>query len=220
VCVSSDEEFYNHLSGMTPYEIRGIGPGKPYEVPQQCRLSDLDAVFRHGSRYPSRRVSLAARGLEDLLDKYRDQVKLDWMKDWHNPYTNETAELLCDRGIKELADLGSRYAGQFKDILLPYNPILVHFTSTFKTRASQSGVSFGNSMINDGGKTPLSMTSEDKNYDFVLRFFDNCPTYSNSLPETLKNLVITWTRTSKLLLNTLLMLLAFPRKNFSLKLLM
>jgi len=183
--VNADEEFYKHLSGMTPYNVRNIGPGKKYEAPEQCRLSDLDAVFRHGSRYPSRRAALAARGLEALLDRYRDKVLLDWMKDWHNPYSNQTAELLCQNGIDELYQLGARYSNQFKEILLPYNPILVHFTSTFKTRASQSGVSFGNSMINDKGMTPLSITSDSREYDKVLRFFDNCPVYKNSLPETL-----------------------------------
>jgi len=102
-----------------------------------------------------------------------------------NPYTNKTAELLSQIGIDEHADLGKRYAQMFHDILLPYNPILVHFSSTYILRASQSGVSFGNAMINDKGKTPLSITSESRSRDNVLRFVDNCPRYKNGLPAVL-----------------------------------
>jgi len=41
-------------------------------------------------------------------------------------------------------------------------------------------------MINDKGLTPLAITSASQKRDRVLRFFDNCPVYKNSLPETLE----------------------------------
>ena len=131
-CALGAAEFLSeHLSGMTPYTYAQTGHGLPYTPPAQCRLTGLDAVFRHGSRYPSRRAAQAVRGLEDLLARHRDALRLDWMRTWRNPYTNRTAELLCQNGVDELASLGRDYRAKFSSILTPYNPNSVIFTSTF-----------------------------------------------------------------------------------------
>ena len=131
-CALAGAEFLSeHLSGMTPYTYAQTGHGLPYTPPEQCRLSGLDAVFRHGSRYPSRRAAQAVRGLEDLLARHQDALRLDWMRTWRNPYTNRTAELLCQNGVDELASLGRDYRAKFSSILAPYNPNSVVFTSTF-----------------------------------------------------------------------------------------
>ena len=125
------EVLAEHLSGMTPYTYAPTGHGLPYTPPAQCRLSGLDAVFRHGSRYPSRRAAQAVRGLEALLARHQDTLRMPWMRSWRNPYTNRTAELLCQNGIDELASLGRDYRAKFSSILTPYNPNSVIFTSTF-----------------------------------------------------------------------------------------
>ena len=131
-CALAGAEFLSeHLSGMTPYTYAQTGHGLPYTPPEQCRLSGLDAVFRHGSRYPSRRAAQAVRGLEDLLARHQDALRLDWMRTWRNPYTNRTAELLCQNGVDELASLGRDFRAKFSSILSPYNPNSVVFTSTF-----------------------------------------------------------------------------------------
>ena len=120
-----------HLSGMTPYTYASTGHGEPYEPPKGCKLSALDAVFRHGSRYPSLRASTAIRGLEDVIERNKEHLLLDWMRSWTNPYTNSTAELLCENGADELSSIGSAYKHKFASALSPYNPRLVRFTSTF-----------------------------------------------------------------------------------------
>lgn len=131
-CTLAGAEFLSeHLSGMTPYTYAKTGHGLPYTPPADCRLSGLDAVFRHGSRYPSRRAALAVRGLEDLVARHRDELLMDWMRTWRNPYTNRTAELLCQNGVDELASLGREYRAKYASVLTPYNPNSVLFTSTF-----------------------------------------------------------------------------------------
>ena len=136
-CTLASAEFLSeHLSGMTPYTYAKTGHGLPYTPPADCRLSSLDAVFRHGSRYPSRRAALAVRGLEDLVARHRDELLMDWMRTWRNPYTNRTAELLCQNGVDELASLGREYRAKYASVLTPYNPNSVLFTSTFVCRPS------------------------------------------------------------------------------------
>lgn len=120
-----------YLSGMTPYTYAATGHGKPYTPPENCTLTALDAVFRHGSRYPSLRAATAIRSLEGLIERNKERLLLDWMRSWVSPYTNSTAELLCENGADELTSIGRAYRKNFASVLSPYNPHLIRFTSTF-----------------------------------------------------------------------------------------
>jgi len=167
----------DHMASMTTYERRQCPRADDYVPPEGCNLISLDMVLRHGSRYPTDKNIDAINSLYDIIQKYADQVKMDWMKTWKPAFDKDSQGLLCQRGIDEHRELGANFSRNFKDAVLPYNGNEVVFTCTFKDRTSQSAESFGNGMVNDDGKTPIAVTSVSKPDDVVLRFFDNCPRY-------------------------------------------
>lgn len=120
----------SHLSTMTPYKYSPNGANASYSAPPKCEAVYIDAVFRHGSRYPTSGAIKEIARLEELIKNYNESIRLPWMKTWSNPFVSVNSGRLSETGIQEHYDLGSRYAERFKSLLLPYNPNLVIFTST------------------------------------------------------------------------------------------
>jgi len=174
----------DHLASLTPYENRlSPRPQGHYDPPEGCQLVSLDMVLRHGSRYPTDKNIIAIEGLRKLIDEYQSQVKMDWMKSWQPQFSMDIQGLLCPRGVDEHRHLGINVSRFFHDAVLPYSPNEVKFTCTYKDRTSQSAESFGNGMVNDDGATPIAVTSASKKEDLVLRFFDNCPRYTQEVKD-------------------------------------
>lgn len=171
----------SHLSTMTPYKYSVNGANTTYTIPENCEQVYIDAVFRHGSRYPTSRPIKSIANLEQLLHTFNDSLKLPWMKTWKNPFNIADEGRLSELGLQEHYGLGARYVEKFKSLLSPYNPNRIFFTSTYKTRTGQSGASFCDGMT---GKTiPVAMTSESKGMDRKLRFYDECPRYTKEVEE-------------------------------------
>ena len=173
----------SHLSGMTPYADSSPGSSNNYVPPESCRLVGLDGVFRHGSRYPSRRAAASFRNLEPLLKEYNSSLLIPWMRNWRSPYDNATAELLCRRGIEEHFGLGYRHRRFFPSST--YTPENIELTSTYRERAAQSAISFANGAAHDGGRSGVHCLQETKSRDRILRFFDNCEIYQKTYKDTL-----------------------------------
>ena len=174
----------DHMASMTTYERRqSVRATGDYAAPAGCRLVSLDMVLRHGSRFPTGKHVKTAKSLEQLLDAYRGDLKLEWLKTWRSPFKMEDQGLLCGRGVAELRTLGANASRDFRAAVLPYNANEVAFTSTFKSRTAQSASAFGNAMVDDGGATPIAVLSQSREDDVALRFFDNCPRYTKTVLE-------------------------------------
>jgi len=178
-CVLGDDwDVRNHMASMTAYENRQCARlDGDYQPPEGCKLVSYDMVLRHGSRNPTEKNIVMIKSLHGIIQKYKDQVKMDWMKSWEPEFPIDNQGLLSQRGIAEHRELGKNTSIFFKDAVLPYNANEVQFTCTYKDRTSQSAEAFGNAMVDDDAATPVAVTSSSKPDDLVLRFFDNCPRY-------------------------------------------
>lgn len=194
----------SHLSTLTPYKYSVNGANVSYTVPDRCEPIYIDAVFRHGSRYPTSGSIKEIASLMEFVHKFNDSLKLPWMKTWENPFIAENNGRLSETGIQEHYDLGTRFVKRYKSLLSPYNPNRILFTSTYvnntthcthaltfffvfshshthikKTRTGQSGASFCDGMT---GKTiPVALSTESKGMDRKLRFFDDCARYTKEI---------------------------------------
>lgn len=121
----------SHLSTMTPYKYSSNGAEVPYPAPPMCRQVYIDAVFRHGSRYPTTGSTRKIASLEKLIQECNDTIILPWMFTWKSSFGLADTGRLSETGIKEHYDLGTRFASKFDSLLLPYNPNVVQFTSTY-----------------------------------------------------------------------------------------
>lgn len=121
----------SHLSTMTPYKYSLNGANESYSAPAGCEQVYIEAVFRHGSRYPTSGAIKEIATLEKLIRSFNTSLKLPWMRTWTNPFDASNSGRLSETGIQEHYDLGTRYAKRFKSLLLPYNPNSVIFTSTY-----------------------------------------------------------------------------------------
>ena len=118
---------------MCPYKYAKTGANTPYVPPagDTCQLISLEGLFRHGTRQPTAKyVGRIGKTLGGLIDKYGDDIKLQWMKEWKTPYAYSVGGLLTPMGVSEAYEVGSRITKYFKSTLLPYNPNEVLFTPT------------------------------------------------------------------------------------------
>lgn len=181
VCSAWDVRSF--LGDLTPYAYSYVD--KPYTPPEGCSLISYDLVSRHGSRYPTPPRTKNCLDFGALLQKYRDSLTSQWLRDWRCPVSLDDAGLLAHRGVYELSAIGSRAAKRFARALLPYNPNNVSITSSFVSRTSQSAAVYGRSVIGVWADTvPLAVMSESFAYDYALRCYDLCPAYTQ---ESLEN---------------------------------
>lgn len=118
---------------MCPYKYAKTGASTPYTPPagEQCELISMEGLFRHGTRQPtSKYIGKIGSTLGGIIEKYGDELKLQWMKEWKTPYVYSVGGLLTSFGVSEAYDVGSRITKYFKSTLLPYNPNEVLFQST------------------------------------------------------------------------------------------
>jgi multiple inositol-polyphosphate phosphatase/2,3-bisphosphoglycerate 3-phosphatase len=91
-------------------------------------------------------------------------------------------------GEFEHYELAKRYLKRYSDIFMQkYNPLLFPVQSTQISRSSRSASAFMYSIFENRGGLgqchfePVSVISDSENEDFTLRFFDNCPAYTNNV---------------------------------------
>ncbi|KAK5821591.1 histidine phosphatase superfamily [Linnemannia elongata] len=134
-----------HLGTKSPYphESRPVGPLK--DTPEGYELVQLHLICRHGTRYPSASKSV---GFKKLADRLKG-VKLpgfEWIKDWPSDtvYPPTRGNLLSVQGDADLYQIGRRFSIRYKALLdkYPYDASLYQFTTSAKSRCSQSAYGF------------------------------------------------------------------------------
>ncbi|KAF9546201.1 PHOsphatase [Mortierella hygrophila] len=134
-----------HLGTKSPYphESRPVGPLK--DVPEGYELVQLQLICRHGTRYPS---ASKAVGFKKLADRLRgvNLPGFEWIKDWPSDtlYPPARGNLLSVQGDADLYQIGRRFAIRYKTLLdkYPYDASLYQFTTSAKSRSSQSAYGF------------------------------------------------------------------------------
>jgi len=180
--ISLDEwDVTQHLGTKTPYKYQQTSS----PLPLNCHPIHFNFVARHGSREPTSSKSL--QGLEKQLQKAGNAITnpdFQWMKNWTNPYINAEGELTI-QGEFELYNMSKRYSQIYPTMFsVPYTPLKYDFRSTVVPRALRSAHSFAFGLFENRGElgpsrySPISIPSESKNQDTLLRFFDNCPAYT------------------------------------------
>ena len=182
----------------------------PYEPPKRvafeekdsicnCTAIQVNGILRHGSRYPSRRDMKSLRLLTRKLTSWLPVLDAHWsarMATWNFPSTlpEHREKHLHNRGEEEQYNLGRRIATSLPK-LFSINPISkdYEFVSTDEERTLRSASAFGLGLFEGRGTLgstrvePIAVRSRDVNR--ILRFFDDCPLYIQSVSKNRSALV-------------------------------
>eukprot|EP01116_Phalansterium_solitarium_P023621 TRINITY_DN8382_c0_g1_i2.p1 TRINITY_DN8382_c0_g1~~TRINITY_DN8382_c0_g1_i2.p1 ORF type:complete len:410 (+),score=52.49 TRINITY_DN8382_c0_g1_i2:795-2024(+) len=187
--VTSDYDVRQHLQTKSPYPSLQHPPYTP--APPGCEAIQLNAVLRHGCRWPSGSDTAKLSYLQTVLHLYGQSIpnqEFAWMSNWTNKYTPLQSGLLDVFGEWEHYNLSKRFVQDFPGLLNDtYSPLKYLFQTTQVSRAARSGNAFGFG-FNEGrgplgvsGYAPIYEYSDSAANDLSLRFFDNCPAFTNQV---------------------------------------
>ncbi|KAF9908932.1 PHOsphatase [Linnemannia zychae] len=135
----------SHLGTKSPYPHESRPVGLLKDTPKGYELVQLHLINRHGTRYPSASKSVSFKALADRLKG----VKLrgfEWLRDWPSEtlYPPMRGNLLSAQGDSDLYQIGRRFAIRYRTFLdkYPYDASTYEFTSSAKSRCSQSAYAF------------------------------------------------------------------------------
>ena len=189
-----DDKYTISFSTKTPYKFEENLSTK-IEKPEGCLASQLNMVFRHGTRYPS---------IKDLrkIDKMLDALKnFTANKEFvaqlsrlgivlENPYPAAREKELATVGDLEMYNIGSRFRQRFPELFnATFKASDFDFKSSCKSRCSQSASAFGMGFLEGYGPIgqnkyqPISLEMKPCNEDKVLRFFDMCEKYEKDVAD-------------------------------------
>ena len=164
----------SYLGTKTPYDYRQES-SEICNVASACVPEKMYLLARHGTRYPTEKKMRKLRKFEESF-KFKDLVSFDFH--FPTPFYDIDEGLLTPDGIRELRDLGERFASRFPSLVMPYHPRVYDIYSTEVLRTSQSAHAFAEGFFG-GGKAPvhLAVVSKSGSDDKVLRFHKTCPRY-------------------------------------------
>ncbi|KAF9122600.1 PHOsphatase [Mortierella sp. 14UC] len=135
----------SHLGTKSPYPHESRPVGLLKDTPKGYELVQLHLINRHGTRYPSASKAVGFKALADRLKG----IKLrgfEWLRDWPSEtlYPPSRGNLLSAQGDSDLYQIGRRFAIRYKTFLdkYPYDASTYEFTSSAKSRCSQSAYAF------------------------------------------------------------------------------
>jgi len=110
------------------------------DVNKQCKLIQVNGVYRHGSRYPT------AGGLTDLVNVLKKLQSLHeddipkWLKTFSYSYNATNADQLAPTGAKELKGIGERTRKLAVYLPTTYDANAYRFEHTWKKRTKDSAI--------------------------------------------------------------------------------
>ena len=191
------KRFYAHkvtFSTKTPYKYEE-NTDVVVEKPKRCRATQLNMVFRHGTRYPSENDIIKIDKMLGVLKRF--QHNKEFVKalskinvTLENPYKVNLEKDLAAVGDNELYNIGKRYQKRFPELL--ENNFRVNefkFKSTCKARSSQSAYAFalgfleGYGPIGNDKVQPVPIEINPCNNDSSLRYYDLCTKYQKRVED-------------------------------------
>eukprot|EP00727_Mastigamoeba_balamuthi_P011278 m51a1_g6773 putative multiple inositol polyphosphate phosphatase 1-like (486) ;mRNA; r:118558-120158 len=179
LCAVRAADLTQYFGTTRPYVYNNGVPQAPLDG---CNVSGVYYVSRHGSRYPTSDLFEGIVTLTSFLEKQRHVVAGtgQWIAGWKSQFDTADEGGLSELGATDLEAIGERFAKHFPTLLFPYTPNAVHTQSTGKPRTAQTAAAFTVGVV--GNMTqwalrPWVAVSESKTADKLLRFFDACPKY-------------------------------------------
>lgn len=144
-----------------------------------CQIIHLNAVFRHGARFPSlkwikRMTTLHKKLVENGVDE-----QYPFLKTWKNPFPEKSDKIIAELGEQEQEMLGERFAHRF-NLLFDEDMDSIRIVSSSKQRSYASSISFytglSQTVLGEADKT-----MEPTVNDIEMRFHDNCVHFAESV---------------------------------------
>ncbi|XP_062499808.1 multiple inositol polyphosphate phosphatase 1-like [Corticium candelabrum] len=158
-----------------------------------CKAVHVNAVIRHGTRYPSVKqldefetLKSKLRNLSDIIN----HTQYGWAVTWEIPIrlTRHTCSLVTDRGLREQFELAQRISRRLSQLFEKgFSSRSYEFSSTDMERTARSAAAFGIGLFLGSGNlsdckldsVPINRTR--LNVDNEMRFFDLCHKYINNV---------------------------------------
>ncbi len=167
----------SYMRSFTKEELQLLTNIELY-VPDTCKPIHISALYRHGTRYPSRRDIIDALKLAQKIRNRIINKKAQELNDWHIPFALKDAKELAPLGAEEMRHIGRRLGTRFRKLLQDAEAEEVVYYTSSRTRSMSSAehfqVGLGEALEKDMGKQLLLR-------DDILRFYDNCTHYLNSV---------------------------------------
>jgi len=140
-----------------------------------CTVVCVDAVLRHGSRYPSLKW---IRRFSEIKGKLND-TGTTFIDNWTNRFPESQEEQLSSIGQDEMYYIGKRFATRFHSLLEQNMDRMKSFSSKSQ-RAIDSATYFSNGLAR-----VLSVNSSLANVEnqTLIRFYDSCDKYIKSVED-------------------------------------
>ena len=191
------QKFYN-LGSKTPYFYDESQEVKS-DVASHCKAIHINLLARHGTRHPSkkdvRRINTMVNVVNEL---HKSGAKFTFNNvefPWVNPFIDSNDKRLIRRGEEELYNLSKRVKSRYQDLFkTPLSIEDMRFVSTKTPRTLQSAMAFALGMMEGEGTLgsckmrPVDIDSRDKENDPILRFFDLCPKYKQTVSKNKSSL--------------------------------
>lgn len=149
-------------------------------LPPGMRATYINFLGRHGSRFPSSKDVLIMKNALKII-KDSKNFKEYFNEDFN--FHEEDDKILSPHGIYQLSNIGKRYRDRFSEMFSSGCSVCRNFRfgSTCRSRSAHSMISFIDGMFNiteNTSQLPEIKIHECSN-DFLLRFFDFCPSYTS-----------------------------------------
>ncbi|XP_048407028.1 multiple inositol polyphosphate phosphatase 1b isoform X1 [Stegostoma tigrinum] len=185
LCSASGFPWAEHYGTKSRYEGLGAAPlpGTSWLAPANCTALQLNALIRHGTRYPTKKNVPRMREIHQLIREQGDQGNnslVQALVGWHMWYNERMDGNLHPLGTSEMARLAKQLAASFPTLFTArtYRGSRLKFVTSSKHRCVNSTRSFIQGLeshlnLRDqvGGQWEVN--------DRLLRFFDHCQKFIN-----------------------------------------
>ncbi|XP_031558444.1 multiple inositol polyphosphate phosphatase 1-like [Actinia tenebrosa] len=194
---NAGQKIYN-FGSKTPYFYEESEELKS-DLPSHCKAIHVNLLARHGTRHPSkkdvRRMNTMVKVVNELY-KSGSEFKFNSVEfPWVTPFKDDNDKRLITRGEEELYNLSKRVRNRYKDLFKsPLSIEDISFVSTKTPRTLQSAMAFALGLMEGEGTLgsckirPVDIDSRDKENDPILRFFDMCPKYKQTVSKNKSSL--------------------------------
>lgn len=142
---------------------------------QTCKAIYVDALLRHGARYPTSGYIVDMQSLLPKLQGLPSASQHPFLSTWVDKFPMNLNSQLSSLGRNEQYTLGKRFGSRFRSLLQPNR---TQYYATFKKRTQDSSKLFEQGLTGRQMSEDLTNGTQPIIDNIMLRFFDNCKEYS------------------------------------------
>ncbi|XP_067858652.1 multiple inositol polyphosphate phosphatase 1b [Heptranchias perlo] len=173
-----------HYGTKSKYEGLSGSPLHPsvWLAPANCTVLQVNALIRHGTRYPTRKNVPHMMEIHQLIRKQGDPGNslVRALAGWHMWYNERMDGNLHRQGVSDMVKLAKRLAARFPTLFAArsYKENRVKFLTSSKHRCVNSTKSFIQGLESSLNLSEQAGGQWEVN-DGLLRFFDHCQKFIN-----------------------------------------